>query len=393
MNLVYRALTAVVCATAISSKSLAADLGGNCCADLEERIAALLAELAVKSGNVQAAINPTAHANADNNARLLSVAISNILGSVTSGPLSSGTPVAGQGPMNLGGAEYAPSPKTFSSLRSGQPGVWATTFGTTASFDGNATRSSADADFAGGIAGVQWRASPDILIGAFAGGAQSDFETRSAIEVVDTKYVLGGLYARYEASPIFVDFSATIGWSNSDSTSYLLTNVALPTQQRASGSFDGVFVVPSIEVGTSVPIGYQAELIPSVTIRYLHQHFGGYTLQGQTIALGIGERDLSAMEERVQLALRQVLTPGFEITLSGGAVFYQRLSDGDVRFSILGVTGIDNPLATESETGGFVEAGFRFDLGPAAFLYGNAEHMTTGEINATTGTLGLSVRY
>lgn len=398
----------------------AADLGGNCCADLEERVAELEATTARKgnrkisltiTGWVPAAIgierryiviDPTSFALEDNALRFIGAGISNVLGGAMNGSLASAPfvpsspPPAGQ--MNLG-ALPAETVKT----ENGPPGphlatsgVWASALGGYALSDSDAL-SESDNAYGGGIGGARMRLAPNLLVGAFAGGATNRLETDRG-KRIDTDYILGGLYGRAVSGPLFLDATLTAGHSESSSARGIVSTVAgVPTFQTARADYDSTYLLPLLRFGAHIPVGDGTVFVPAAQARYHWQRFDGYEESGSAANLAIGERDVESFEERIELGIEQTigLNSGEVLKLHGnvGGFLYHRTGDREVDVGVFTSPVSFDPGGDDLEAGLFVRAGFALGLTPGVDLFADGEFLRGDEVQSVSGSAGLRAKF
>ena len=392
----------------------AADLGGNCCADLEERIAELEATTGRKGNRTVSltitgwvagqpqyiVIDPTSFALEENALRFIGTGISNILTGSLSGALAN-APVAPQTPegqMNLGAplAEKIQAQSGSGGAPLASSGVWGSALGGYAKADGD-DLSETDNTFGGGIGGTHVRLAPNLLAGVFAGGATNRLETDRG-KRIDTDYILGGLYGRAVAGPFFLDATLTAGHSESSSERSIVSTVpGVPTFQTARADYDSTYVLPVLRFGAHIPVGNGAVFVPAAQIRYNWQHFDAYEERGSAVDLAIGEREVESLEERIELGLEQTveLSSGEVLKIHGnvGAYLYHRTGDRDVDVSVFASPASFDPGGEELEAGIFVRTGFVLGLAPGIDLFAEGELLRGDDLQSVSGSAGARVRF
>jgi outer membrane autotransporter protein len=383
----------------------AADLGGNCCADLEERIAALEAATGRNGSTLTLSgfvggqkqyvvLDPTSFALEDDALRYIGTDISNILNSALSGQLTPGS-TPPPGPMNLGAtAPEDQGPPGKPPVLA--PSIWSSAFGGRAEYDGR-DLSQTDNTFGGGLAGGHMLLAPGIVAGGFAGGAVNQLETERG-KTIDTDYFLAGAYGRAVFGLVMLDTSLTGGHAQSQSDrEFVTTAPGVPAFQTAHATYDSTYLLPALRLAAYVPLGNGAVLIPAAQARYIWQHFESYDERGSSANLHVGDRDLENVEERLELGVRQTfgLTATQLLTwrASAGFAFYQRIGDRDVDVSVFGTAAQLDPGGPAAETGGFARTGFDLSLAPGSFLFGDAELMQSDDSRALSGSAGLKVEF
>ncbi len=412
-----RAPAAFVISVALlaAAPARSADLGGNCCADLEERIAELEATTGRKGNRrvnltitgfvagqlgfqpVYVVIDPTSFALENNALRWIGADITNILNGTLNGSVAS-APFAPAGQMNLGALppDAVSSDSGTGGVPLAQTGVWGAGLGGRAKVDGDDLSETEDT-FGGGIGGANFRLAPNFVAGAFAGGATNRLETERG-KRIDTDYVLGGVYGRAVSGQVFLDASLTGG--HSDSSSDRGIRIGTPggvTFETARGNYDGTFLLPALALGAYLPLGNGAVLLPAAQVRYNWQHFDGYEESGSPVNLKVGDRELQSVEERIELGIQKSIgmQSGGSLTLhaSLGGVFYQRTGDRDVEVSLFGTPASFDPDAPDSEAGIFGRAGFNADLAAGVSFFGDGEYQWFDDVEAASGTAGIKAKF
>ena len=407
---VAAAVTTLTASLAFAMPASAADLGGNCCADLEERIAELEATTSRKGNRISSltvsgqvggqqrvvVLDPTSFAIEDDALRFIATNITDILDSTLDGT-NTVAPFAPSNQMNLGaGRADSASNGSADSPPLANSGVWASGFGGRASLDSD-NLSEADQSFGGGIGGGHFRFAPGLAAGAFAGGATNTLQTERG-KTIDSSYVLGGIYGRAVSGQMFLDASVTGGRSNSESDrQFVTTDPAVPPAQTAHADYDGSFFLPVLRGGAYLPIGNGIVLVPAAQVRYNWQHLDGYTERGSSVNLGVGDRTLQSFEERLELGIRTSLglSSGSLLALHAniGAVFYQRTGDRTVDFTVFGTSASRGPGGPDNETGIFGGAGFDLRMTSNVSLFGNVEGLRTQDAESVSGMGGVRVNF
>jgi len=390
-----------------SWQARAADLGGNCCVDLEERIAELEPTTARKgnrkvtltisglmpsltfgagsynlvlpsigavvidshgnpfviNGNRIAVLDRTTLANADRAGFALMSGVDNVLASVLDGP-----------PDQTGSR------------------LWALPFGDFASIDGNSSLVDADQSLAGALAGATFRLAPGLSFGVFGGAARAELET-DLDDSVDTDYGLVGVYGRYRAAQFFFDASLTGAWSSSDGERVMATNIGPTPFETARSDYDGWIVSPAIGLGWLVPVSDGAVIVPALKVRGQFTQLDGYTETGSSANATIGSRDLDHVEGRLELGFRKDVSAATTVRAKAGLSLIERFGDDEVTAVLLGRAITFASGAEESEAAGYVGAGFDTALMPSLSMFGDTELMLGNESQAISGFVGLRAKF
>lgn len=391
------AASLVVALQSTITPSQAVDLGGNCCADLEQRIAELertsgrggsrIFFTPPGAGGQFVIIDTTSFALENNALRFIGTNILNILYGSLSGSVATGS-FTPPGQMNLGA-----SPTEFASdgVPTVRSGIWGSALGGHATFDSN-DLTPADEDFGGGIAGGHFRFAPHIALGAFAGGATSTFDTDRG-KSIDADYVLGGVYGRAISGIVVVDGSVTAGHSDTHSERGLVTNLpGVPTFQTARADYDGAFAMPSVRVSTYIPMINGAVFVAAAEGRYIWQRLDGYSERGSSVDLTIDDRTLHSFEERFSVGVHQSLA-GITWHANAGVVLYQRVGDDDVGVSLFGTSTMFDPGGPDMEAGVFARAGVDVEIAQSLALFADGEAQRTPDSEVLSGSAGLKLKF
>jgi uncharacterized protein with beta-barrel porin domain len=198
--------------------------------------------------------------------------------------------------------------------------------------------------FYGGMLGGDWQAWPDWRLGAFVGAG----EIRSSVDFnygeTHSTLVFGGLYGRRDWGPWFLRLGVQGGHSSNDTERNINNNLVPGGIETATASFGGWYVSPEASVGFQHGLGTfggaSYTLTPSLSFRYVHASFDGYTESGTTAPLTVGRREVDDFEQRgeVKLSRTQMFggTAALTTSVFGGVLGQQRAGDTTVAASLLG---------------------------------------------------------
>jgi hypothetical protein len=278
--------------------------------------------------------------------------------------------------------------------------VWTRGFAGKRVQDADGSLLHADNRFFGGLIGGSWQAQPNLRVGAFLGAG----ETRSSLDFsyggVNSTLLFGGLFARYDQGASFLKVILQGGHSNNDSTRKINNNLVAGGIETATASYDGWYIAPEATFGHRFALGSYAgglyTLTPSLTVRYLHVAFDGYTEKGTTAPLTVGSRNADDFEERgeLKLARTQMLASGATLTtdLFGGIIADQR-NGKTINATVLGQA---IPFATPGDDnvwGGLIGGGLEWRDGRMT-LYARADYLALSDHSSVVeGLAGLRVSF
>jgi hypothetical protein len=241
--------------------------------------------------------------------------------------------------------------------------VWTGGFGGTSTRKGDRTMLRSVASAGAGVIGLDRQVRPDLLIGAFAGGGTGRLSVELNSQSVDTDYVTGGVYGRFDWISHFLDFTLQGGGTINKSKRQVLNDLAPGGSEIATASYDSWYISPEIAYGQRYHLANGYTLTPMGRIRYLAGMFDGYNEAGSAQNLVVGRRTLHDLEERAEVELSKITgigTGSFRASVHGGLIALQRLGNPTINTVLIG-QDLSFTTPGKGSTAGVV-AGAGFDL-------------------------------
>jgi outer membrane autotransporter protein len=277
--------------------------------------------------------------------------------------------------------------------------VWTGGFGGTRTQDVTDATSHATSSVWGGVLGVDRQVRGDLLIGGFVGGGTGRLTADKGAQTVNTDYLAGGVYGRFDWASHFLDFTVQGGGTDNKSARPVMSNLALASNglENATARYSGWFVSPELTYGMRYAIGNSNTLTPFARVRYLAGIFDGYSEQGSLQNLSVGRRTLQDIEERGELELSKTASFGndtMRTSLHGGVIALQRVGDTNIKGVLIGQSFTFAAPGKDSTVGAVAGGGFDVTIDKRLSVFGAFEGtMMSDKSRTATAKAGMRVGF
>ena len=242
----------------------------------------------------------------------------------------------------------------------------------------------------GGAVGIDRQVAANLKLGAFAGGGNGRLSVDLNSQKVDTDYVFGGAYGRYEWAGQFLDFMLYGGQARNSSSRTVTNNLA--PLETATAKYDGTFISPDVAYGWHLPFDGGYEMTPTARLRYVAGFFDGYSEAGSAQNLTVGGRTIQDIEERFELDFTKTTAVGSHNTLKTGlhvgAIALERIGDTTISTVLLGQNFAFATPGKAGAFGGLVGGNFDFTTYERISLFGAVEGIWMSDKSSTVTAKG-----
>jgi outer membrane autotransporter protein len=275
--------------------------------------------------------------------------------------------------------------------------VWASGFGGERQQREDGPIQRARDDAYGGAIGIDRQITPDLRLGAFAGGGNSQLSVAYDIQRVASDYVFGGGYGRWDKHDYYVDFALFGGGISSSSSRQIANNTVPSGLEIATASYNGWFFSPDVTYGYRIFSGDNV-FTPKARVRYVGGTLDGYTEAGSAQGLIMGKRNLSDVEERLGVEFASIKPATFggtlKTTVEVSGLGLQRLGDSAINAVLLAQNVAFTTPGRSEAFGGVVSLGLDWRPRSNVSVYASVEGTAMSDKSfSATGKGGIRIGF
>lgn len=275
---------------------------------------------------------------------------------------------------------------------------WVTAIGGYTDIDSTAAAFSGEQTLVGGLGGAHVDAAPGITLGLFGGYAQTDLQTEFAAEQVETSYGIAGAFAQLRFGQSFAGLSVTGLWSDSDRRRDIPSNIAgINGFETATASANGWMVSPALTFGLRLPVSGETTFVPAVKVRGTFGHAGGFSEMGTSANFSADARDIADIEARLELGVHKsfAVSAGLHgrVRATAGVSYFGAFGDDTINGTLLGQSVSFASGASQGEFGGYIGLGLDVTLTSSASLFADTEAHLTDSSQEVSGFGGVKLKF
>jgi hypothetical protein len=257
-------------------------------------------------------------------------------------------------------------------------GFWAKGFAAGSQHDGDDEQVGSENWLGGAAIGADTKATADLILGGFGGGAYGEVSTDGDGTDIETTYAFGGLYGTYQPGATAVNFLVAFGYGDNDSERTVQTNNGVDT---ADGSYDSLFAEAQVGIEHQYDFG-GFTLTPEAIATYAGTWLDSYTETGVDSPMSVDDRFANVFEGRLGVTLgfdNGAASAGRgELDLTAGVLGRATWGD-DVSAVLIGQSISFDPNGDEWVGGGYLGADLAWWIAENTKFFAGVEGTITSD--------------